>query len=98
MEYDAFLNLKKTFDMNFNIMVNFKPTPYFGDIRSLLADNNKGILRKANHLINRDWDDLCIGEVTLVQLKGDHFSAFTSKEDALDLADKLSIKKLQESC
>jgi pyochelin synthetase len=97
MTDEAFARIKNTFDQNFNVMVNYNPTPYFGDLRYLKADNSNSIFKNADKFLFQKWDDLCIGEINYEQLKGDHFTAFTSKEYAIDLAEKLSISNIQEN-
>ena len=97
MTDEAFARIKNTFDQNFNVMVNYNPTPYFGDLRYLKADNSNSIFKNDDKFLFQKWDDLCIGEIKYEQLKGDHFTAFTSKEYAIDLAEKLSIKNIQEN-
>jgi len=93
---EAFTRIKKTFDQNFNVMTNYNPTPYFGDLRYLKANNTEGFFKNSDTLLFQKWDDLCIGNITYQQLQGDHFTAFTSKELVPDLAQKLSLKNLQE--
>lgn len=97
MTDEAFTRIKNTFDQNFNVMVNYNPTPYFGDLRYFKADNSNSIFKNADKFLFQKWDDLCIGEIKYEQLKGDHFTAFTSKEYAIDLAEKLSIGNTQEN-
>ena len=97
MTDEAFARIKKTFDQNFNVMINYNPTPYFGDLRYFKADNSNSIFKNADKMLFQKWDDLCIGEIKYEQLKGDHFTAFTSKEFAPELAEKLSLKNLQEN-
>ena len=97
MNDEAFARIKKTFDQNFNVMINYNPTPYFGDLRYFKADNRNSIFKNADKMLFQKWDDLCIGEIKYEQLKGDHFTAFTSKEFAPELAEKLSLKYLQEN-
>ena len=97
MTDESFDRIKKTFDQNFNVMVNYNPTPYFGDLRYFKADNSNSIFKNADKMLFQKWDDLCIGEIKYEQLKGDHFTAFTSREFATELAEKLSLKNLQES-
>ncbi len=93
---EAFARIKKTFDQNFNVMIHYNPTPYFGDLRYLKANNGNSIFKNANKMLFQKWDDLCIGEIKYEELKGDHFTAFTSKDYAVDLAEKLSLNKLEE--
>jgi len=97
MTDEAFVRIKNTFDQNFNVMVNYNPTPYFGDLRYLKANNSDSIFKNADKFLFQKWDDLCIGEIKYENLKGDHFTAFTSKEYAIDLAEKLSISNNQEN-
>lgn len=96
MTDEAFARMKKTFDQNFNVMLNYNPTPYFGDLRYFKADNRNSIFKNADKMLFQKWDDLCVGEIKYDDLKGNHFTAFTSKEFVLELAEKLSLKKLQE--
>ena len=93
---EAFARIKKTFDQNFNVMIHYNPTPYFGDLRYLKANNGNSIFKNADKMLFQKWDDLCIGEIKYEELKGDHFTAFTSKDYAVDLAEKLSLNKLEE--
>ena len=97
MTDEAFARIKNTFDQNFNVMINYNPTPYFGDLRYFKADNSNSIFKNADKMLFQKWDDLCIGEIKYEQLKGDHFTAFTSKKFASELAEKLSLKNLQEN-
>lgn len=96
MSDEAFRELKKIFDQNFGILLNFNPVPYFGNLRCLNADNKQGSLKNLKDWIDWNWDDLCIEQVRYEQIQGDHFSAFTKKDDAIDLAKHLSMKNLQE--
>jgi len=97
MTDEAFARIKKTFEQNFNVMLNYNPTPYFGDLRYFKADNRNSIFKNADKMLFQKWDDLCIGEIKYEKLKGDHFTAFTSKEFVQELAEKLSLKKMQEN-
>lgn len=97
MSAEAFRKLKKIFNQNFGIMLNFNPVPYFGDLRFLKANNHRGRLKNLKDWIDWNWDDLCIGRIRHENIQGDHFSAFTEKADAIDLAKHLSMKNLTEN-
>ncbi len=94
---ESFAQMKKTFDQNFQAMIQFEPTPYFGDLRYLKTDNSQGIFKNTSQFLFSNWDDLCIGNVHYGELEGDHFSAFTDKVHVLKLAEALSIPQSPEN-
>ena len=80
------------FDQGMNVMLNYTPAPYFGDIRYFKAKNDEGIYRYFDILYN-EWEELCLGEFNLLPIPGNHFSCLSEPEYVKAVADMLSLKK-----
>ncbi len=56
------------------IASQFIPLPYMGDIRFLIATGQSGFLPGTVKKTIDCWTNACLGELTVMEIKGDHFT------------------------
>ncbi|UHA73197.1 non-ribosomal peptide synthetase [Paenibacillus sp. 481] len=64
----------------------FTPQPYVGDIRFLLAQEAFTLLPGTNDMTLQYWGDVCLGQFTVQEIAGNHFTCIESEQNASDLA------------
>lgn len=89
----TFERLVRMFNQGFNVMTDFTPAPFFGNLRYFKAHNDDGIYRYFD-ILYHDWDELCLGELEVSPIPGNHMTCLSNIEYAKIIADKLNYKKL----
>ncbi|MGD9154111.1 MAG: amino acid adenylation domain-containing protein [Bacillota bacterium] len=64
----------------------FTPRPYLGDLRFLLAREPFALLPDSNKKTLDFWREVCLGEVTVSEIAGNHFTCIETEPNAGDLA------------
>ncbi len=82
--------LYRLFDQSMNVMLNYTPAPYFGNIRYLKAHNEDGIFRYFD-VMYHEWDELCLGDMEIMPIPGNHFSCLTDPELVKSVAERLKF-------
>ena len=88
------LDIKKNteFFKMFEIFKKFSLTsannisPILTDIDLYLAEDENEIIPKKREDIIRFWNDICVGEFNVINIRGNHISCIENKENAVDLA------------
>lgn len=70
--------------------VNYTPDNYIGDIRFFEAATPFIPDKKFSESVHKFWEDICIGDVTFVPVRGNHFTCVENDEYAAELANKLA--------
>ncbi len=83
--------LYKLYNQSMNVMLNYTPVPYYGDIVYLKAHNDEGFFRYFD-IMYHEWDELCLGEIDIQSIPGNHFSCLQEPKLVQIVADKLSTK------
>ncbi|MBU3186314.1 non-ribosomal peptide synthetase [Clostridium estertheticum] len=68
----------------------FKPMPYFGDIRIFLSKEPFDLLPEVNHMTHEFWKEICLGDLSVKEIKGNHFTCIATEPNARDLAKEIS--------
>lgn len=76
--------------------LTYLPDLYFGDIQYLSTRDRVGAYRHFEVLIE-EWKEICIGDFTLTQVPGDHYSCLEKKENAAVLARVLTGGSAEDS-
>ncbi|MBY9080392.1 amino acid adenylation domain-containing protein [Paenibacillus sp. HN-1] len=64
----------------------YTPPPYVGDIRFLLAKEPFSFLPGAEQMTLEFWQDICIGDLKVIDIEGNHFSCIEEEPHAAELA------------
>lgn len=64
------------------LSVRVQPAPYTGDIRFLLPQATSGFTPGMDEATLAFWDEVCLGELRVVSVDGDHFSCMNEPEVA----------------
>ncbi|AUM66268.1 non-ribosomal peptide synthetase [Brevibacillus laterosporus] len=81
--------LCKVFHQSFKA-ARFTPPPYMGDIRLLLANEPFLFLPRTNETTVDFWTDICLGELEVIAIGGNHFSCI-AEPNVRDLARLLAV-------
>ncbi|TKI54145.1 amino acid adenylation domain-containing protein [Brevibacillus antibioticus] len=81
--------LCKVFGQSFKA-ARYTPLPYMGDIRFLLAREPFQFLPSTSEETIAFWQDICIGELEVTEIAGNHYSCMTG-ENAIKLAELLAV-------
>ena len=92
-ERSTFERLVRMFNQGFNVMTDFTPAPLFGNLRYFKAHNDDGIYRYFD-ILYHDWDELCLGELEVSPIPGNHLTCLSNPEYVKVVADKLNYKNL----
>ncbi|CVK20158.1 non-ribosomal peptide synthetase [Sporomusa sphaeroides] len=69
----------------------FKPRPYMGDIRYLRATGSSGFMPGAHEMTLEFWREICLGDLTVTDIGGNHFSCVEEEPYATDLARLIAL-------
>lgn len=73
MPKEMAMRMFKTYSQSFQAS-SFEPTPYFGDIRYLQAEDGSSFLPGLSDQAVQFWSDVCLGEFSLGTIQGNHYS------------------------
>ncbi|MEM0939717.1 MAG: amino acid adenylation domain-containing protein [Bacteroidota bacterium] len=73
MPTEMVMRMFKTYSQSFQAS-SFEPTPYFGDIRYLQAEDGSYFLPGLSDQSVQFWSDVCLGEFSLGTIQGNHYS------------------------
>ncbi|MBD8499355.1 non-ribosomal peptide synthetase [Paenibacillus arenosi] len=65
----------------------FTPLPYVGNIRFLLAQEAFTLLPGTNEMTLNYWQDICLGEFSVQEIAGNHYTCIEDGRNASDLSD-----------
>lgn len=65
---------------------HYVPEPYFGDIRFLMAEELFPLYPGTKEDIKAFWEEICFGDLTVIDVKGNHFTCVEDKKNAEELA------------
>lgn len=68
----------------------FTPPPYMGNIRFLLAPEPSGFLPDMDERTLEFWREVCLGELEVTEVAGNHFSCIEKEPHVTDLAKWIS--------
>lgn len=72
------------------------PDAYFGDIRYFSSKEKEGIFKYFKVLL-KDWENVCLGDFTLEEIEGNHYTCIEERENAIELAKLIgSIYEVQD--
>ncbi|EBI1835085.1 amino acid adenylation domain-containing protein [Salmonella enterica] len=73
LPFEMALNMFKVFRKSF-LASNYYPSPYVGNIRFLLPEESSGFAPHMDESTLDYWSDICLGELEIIPIKGNHFS------------------------
>lgn len=94
MEVEMAEGLFKVYRQSY-LASTFTPLPYMGDIRFLNAAGNSGFLPGTDEKTIAYWREACLGEMTVEEIGGDHFSCIEPPH-LDDLVPKISAPFLNQ--
>jgi pyochelin synthetase len=65
---------------------NFRPRPYMGDIRFLLAREQFGLVPDTGENTLEYWRQICLGQFTVLEIDGNHLTCIETESNAKGLA------------
>lgn len=91
-EFDmpAMMQLYQIFKQSFKVYVT--PGIYFGNICYYSAKEKVGMYKYLMVMIS-EWKDICMGDFSITEINGDHFSCIENPNYAHELAELLSVAK-----
>lgn len=85
MSLDMFGNMYNVFIHNFK-GTQYEPEIYFGNIRFLLAEEEFGYIKGSSEKTLGFWKDICMGEIEVMPIPGNHISCMEEQKNAAVLA------------
>ncbi|WDV47396.1 amino acid adenylation domain-containing protein [Clostridiaceae bacterium M8S5] len=74
----------KTFKQSYRAM-NYLPDAYVGDIRFLYAKEVEGLF-KYKHKLLENWKEMCLGDLSIIEIEGNHYTCIEDKANSLIVA------------
>ncbi|MFC0104864.1 non-ribosomal peptide synthetase [Kibdelosporangium aridum] len=81
--------LYEVFSHSFSAASRHQPGPYVGSITVVRPRDGLRLLAGMSALISDYWADVCLGDLAVVEVPGDHFSCMTAPH-VIELAERIS--------
>jgi pyochelin synthetase len=86
--------LFKVFRQSFQA-ANFTPLPFIGDIRYFQATDPVGFLPGTDAKAIEFWEEICLGDLTITKVEGNHYSCIVEKSNVCKLSKLLAVPFLK---
>jgi len=85
MQMEMAANLFRLFGQSFKA-ARYTPQPYMGNIRFLLAAEPFGFLPETEQMTLDFWQDVCLGDLQVISIAGNHFNCLEEETYVADWA------------